>query len=311
MQFSLPVQARKSYNFQANKPHETARLLVAKFADKITQLIPQFIPESKPQNWILEPSSIKIREENGRTASIPVYNSLSLRNESLPSKEAALKTSAALKKLDNYLSKHVYNKDRASQSPNQGESELLSTPIHIQEIQPKADYLSKSIYGGLIGLMAGALFGLAVDKQSGKEYSKTKLKRYLPYKVAIEMPSLPWPPAAAHNCINRLHEVLDPAKSWLVTSIGASHPSIPILQQEIAKSGIKLNISTQKPLLSYPLPSHQDTVKKGILIVVEPGFNTRSALEQVQQLLNQVPETIDIRLIIIGTPIPADCVPSA
>ena len=310
----LPEELRNQYQIQLPGLETTKYLYTkAQFANQLLTELPSFIPQKQQSNWKLRETTAEIiNASKGKPHKFAVENSLSLVNQSFQSESDALKASAFLNSFIKSLKQSIFSEDLQAANFDNGAIESLASDIQIKQLPPKNSLSSRSLaLGALAGLVIGTGGGLMADRRTGKEYSKEQLKRLLPYRTAVELPAMPWEAGTAQQAIGTLDAVLNPAKSWLLTSVGSSHPAVSLLHEAIESTGSNLTITVQPPLLSHPLPRYTGWANQGLLIVVEPGFNTRSALQQVQQLLSQLPQTVDIRLVMVGTPIPSDCVPNS
>ncbi len=108
--------------------------------------------------------------------------------------------------------------------------------------------------------------------------------------------------------IGQLASQMDPSLDWCVLSIAHNHEAVPLLAQSLnAQNETSLNCSVAEPLLTSVLDCGASSApQKGILVIVESGFNSAQGFEQARLLLEQMPHVKEIGLILVGVPLPEE-----
>jgi len=175
-----------------------------------------------------------------------------------------------------------------------------------QAIDGSSSQLPRLLTLVLLGsLVFGAGCALIADRTSNRVYSREELLRRLSYPLRLGLPSGPWSSPAVSVLVGQLATQLDKSLSWRVLSIARQHeavvPFTELLQQQ---GGTDLQCNSADPLLSVVL--HLEPLNKptGLLLVVEPGFNSARAIEESRLLISQMSAVQAVGVVLIGAPLP-------
>ena len=78
--------------------------------------------------------------------------------------------------------------------------------------------------------------------------------------------------------------------------------SFPGLTEQ--QGGTELQCNSADPLLAAVLRMESSDRPTGLLLVVEPGFNSARALEEARLLISQMGSVQDVGVVLIGAPLP-------
>lgn len=142
------------------------------------------------------------------------------------------------------------------------------------------------LYYSLLWLW-GAGSGLIADRRSNLVYSREELLRRLNYPLHLSLPAAPWSASAVEVLVGQLSTLLDHNLSWRVLSIARQHEAVePLTQLLQQQGGTELQCSSADPLLTAVLRTESSDRPTGLLLVVEPGFNSARALEEARLLIS-------------------------
>ena len=161
--------------------------------------------------------------------------------------------------------------------------------------------------GLLGGLVLGAGSALIADRRSNRVYSRKELLRRLNYPLRLSLPAGPWTDSAVEVLVGQLATQLDQNLSWKVLSIARQHESVaPLTQLLQQQGGADLQCNSANPLLAAVLRMESTDRPTGLLLVVEPGFNSARALEEARLLISQMCNVQAVGVVLIGTPLPVE-----
>ena len=146
--------------------------------------------------------------------------------------------------------------------------------------------------GGLAGLVVGAGAGLLADRRANRVFSSAQLEQLLGYPVLAMLPGQPWVDPVVLAELGQLSQQLDPRLHWMVLSIANQHPCV-----EPLASALKLPLAA--PLLTHTLKAFSASQPGGVLLVVEPGFNSMLALQEARRTLALLPGLEQVGLVLI------------
>ena len=155
------------------------------------------------------------------------------------------------------------------------------------------------LMGLMSGFVSGCFLALWFDRKCGFVFEVDKLSAILARPSVLRLPSYPWFKASVQPLIHQLSIRLSPDLEWRVLSIAKNHAAVEPLAN-------LLKCLPGSPLLLTTLEPSKDGLDLGVLLVLEPGFNTFQALEEARLLLEQMPNVSDVYLIILGIPFPDD-----
>ena len=90
-------------------------------------------------------------------------------------------------------------------------------------------------------------------------------------------------------------------------SIARQHEAVePLTQLLQQQGGTELQCSSADPLLTAVLRTESSDRPTGLLLVVEPGFNSARALEEARLLISQMSSVQAVGVVLIGTPLPEE-----
>ena len=157
------------------------------------------------------------------------------------------------------------------------------------------------------GLVLGAGAALIADWRSNRVYSQAQLFRYLGYPLRLGLPAGPWTSSAVEVLVGQLATQLDQSLSWRVFSIAKQHEAVvPLTQLLQQQGGADLQCESADPLLSVVLRLEPHDQPTGLLVVVEPGFNSARALEEARLLISQMSNVQAVGVVLIGMPLPEE-----
>ena len=160
--------------------------------------------------------------------------------------------------------------------------------------------------------MLGAFGVFIVDRRSNRVYSQPELLRRLGHPLRLRLPAGPWASPAVQVLVGQLAIQLDQTLSWRVLSIARQHeavaPLTKLLQQQ---GGPALLCSSADPLLAAVLRLDPHNGPTGLMLVVEPGFNSSRALEEARLLISQMSTVQAVGVVLIGAPLPEELSPLA
>lgn len=176
------------------------------------------------------------------------------------------------------------------------------------KIQDRKAPLSRTLALGLLGgLVAGAGSALIADRRSNRVYSQAKLLGRLGHPLRLGLPAGPWMSSAVPVLVGQLATQLDQALSWRVMSIARQHDAVAPLTQLLQQhGGPALQCQSADPLLAAVLRMDPPDRPTGLLLVVEPGFNSARALEEARLLISQMGAVQDVGVVLIGAPLPEE-----
>ena len=182
------------------------------------------------------------------------------------------------------------------------------TKIHGQKVS-----LSRSLAVGLlVGLVVGSGSALIADRRTNRVYSQSELLRRLGHPLRLGLPSGPWTSSAVPVLVGQLATQLDQALSWRVLSIARQHDAVlPLTQLLQQQGGPALQCNSADPLLAAVLHMPPTDKPTGLLLVVEPGFNSARALEEARLLISQMRAVQAVGVVFIGAPLPDEFSSSA
>lgn len=173
--------------------------------------------------------------------------------------------------------------------------------------------LSRSLALGLLGgLVVGAGSALVADRRSNRVFSQAELLRRLGHPLRLGLPAVPWTSPAVPVLVGQLATQLDPTLSWRVLSIARQHEAVaPLTQLLQQQGGADLQCNSADPLLAAVLRMESSDRPTGLLLVVEPGFNSARALEEARLLISQMSNVQAVGVVLIGAPLPEELSASA
>ena len=155
------------------------------------------------------------------------------------------------------------------------------------------------------GLVTGVASGLMADRRSNRVYSQLELLRRLGYPLRLGLPARLWTSPAVQVLVGQLAIQLDQTLSWRVLSIARQHEAVaPLTEMLQQQGGSDLQCNSADPLLSAVLRFEPCDRPTGLLLVVEPGFNSSRALEEARLLISQMNSVHAVGLVLIGAPLP-------
>ena len=189
--------------------------------------------------------------------------------------------------------------------------------IHIKKPsvlpQQKHDlYLRLLAFGLLGGLVVGIGLALIADRHNNRVYSREELLRRLNYPLRLGLPAGPWSTPAVPVLVGQLASQLDQALSWRILSIARQHQAVaPLTEFLQQQGGAGFQCDSADPLLSAVLHFEPRDQPTGLLLVVEPGFNSAGALEEARLLISQMSNVKSVGIVLIGVPLPEELSSSA
>ena len=179
----------------------------------------------------------------------------------------------------------------------------IQKPTEIVRISP----LRSLVLGLLGGVVLGAGSALIADRLSNRVFSKAELLRRLEQPLYLGLPSIPWNSSAVPVLVGQLATQLDPNLSWRVLSIARHHEAVaPLTQLLQQQGGSALRCRSADPLLAEVLRIESSDRPTGLLLVVEPGFNSARALEEARLLISQMSNVQAVGVVLIGAPLPEE-----
>jgi len=146
--------------------------------------------------------------------------------------------------------------------------------------------------GGLAGFVVGAGAGLLADRRSNRVFSVAQLQNLLGYSVLSMLPVQPWVDPVVQAELGQLSQHLDQSLNWMVLSVANQHPCVEPLASA-------LKIPAAPPLLTNVLKAFNTEQPVGILLVVEPGWNSALALQKARRTLELLPGLEKVGLVLI------------
>ena len=163
------------------------------------------------------------------------------------------------------------------------------------------------IFQILNGLVVGAGSALIADRRSNRVYSREELLRRFNYPLCLSLPAGPWTASTVEVLVGQLATELDQNLSWRVLSIARRHEAVePLTQLLQQQGGADLQCQSADPLLSAVLRIEPRDQPTGLLVVLEPGFNSASALEEAHLLISQMSNVQAVGVVLIGMPLPEE-----
>ena len=141
-------------------------------------------------------------------------------------------------------------------------------------------------------------------------YSRDELLRRLKYPT-----SLPFLAGWSVDCfgccrylVGQLATQLDQNLSWRVLSIARQHEAVDAPHADTAAAGWNrtASVNSADPLLAAVLRMESSDRPTGLLLVVEPGFNSARALEEARLLISQMSSVQAVGVVLIGAPLPEE-----
>ena len=176
----------------------------------------------------------------------------------------------------------------------------IQKPTEIVRMSP----LRSLALGLLGGVVAGAGSALIADRLSNRVFSQAELLRRLGQPLYLGLPSVPWNSRAVPVLVGQLATQLDQNLSWSVLSIARHHEAVaPLTQLLQQKGGSALQCRSADPLLAAVLRMECSDRPTGLLLVVEPGFNSARALEEARLLVSQMSTVQAVGVVLIGAPL--------
>ena len=167
---------------------------------------------------------------------------------------------------------------------------------------------SRSFALGLLGgLVLGAGSALVADRRSNRVFSQAELLRCLGHPLRLGLPTVPWTSPAVPVLVGQLATQLDQTLSWRVLSIARQHEAVaPLTQLLQQQGGVDLQCESADPLLSAVLRIEPRDQPTGLLVVLEPGFNSARAVEEARLFISQMSNVQSVGVVLIGTPLPEE-----
>jgi hypothetical protein len=192
--------------------------------------------------------------------------------------------------------------------PGQGWISIENNSVPKPKPKPKLRSPAKSLALGLLGgLFLGGGSAMIRDRMSDRIFSNTKILGRLGYPLWLTLPLPPWSDQAVDLLIGQLSDRLDRSFEWRVLSIAHEHELVkPLAQSLIRQSEPGLSCKPVEPLLNSIIRLSPDARPIGLLIVVEPGFNSSQALEDARLLLSQLSCVQSIGVVLAGVPLPSE-----
>ena len=163
------------------------------------------------------------------------------------------------------------------------------------------------VLGSLGGLVVGASSALIADRRSDRVYSREELLRRLNHPLRLGLPAGQWSNPAVPVLVGQLASQLDQSLSWRVLSIARQHQAVaPLTQLLQQQGGPALECRSADPLLAAVLRMDSINRPTGLLLVVEPGFNSARALEEACLLISQMSNVQAVGIVLIGAPLPEE-----
>ena len=153
--------------------------------------------------------------------------------------------------------------------------------------------------GGIFGLLVSSLYGLDSDKKSSIVFTQKELLTYLDYPVLLRLPKFPVDDYKLQGLIQSLALQMSADLEWKVLSIACNHPSVHSLASA-------LGCSAASPVLETPLLPLDKTKNLGVVLVVEPGFNTHESLQLAKEYLAKSLVIDCVYLAMMGTAAPKE-----
>ena len=181
---------------------------------------------------------------------------------------------------------------------------VVKDPSEIDAVDPSFRLLALGLLGGLV---VGAGSALIADRRSNRVYSRDELLRRLKYPLRLSLPAGPWTASAVEVLVGQLATQLDQNLSWRVLSIARQHEAVdPLTQILQQQGGTELQCNSADPLLAAVLRMESSDRPTGLLLVVEPGFNSARALEEARLLISQMGSVQAVGVVLIGAPLPEE-----
>ena len=95
-------------------------------------------------------------------------------------------------------------------------------------------------------------------------------------------------------------------------SVARQHEAVALLTQlQQQQGGADLQCTSADPLLAAVLRMESSDRPIGLLLVVEPGFNSARALEEAHLLISQMSNVQAVGVVLISAPLPVELSSSA
>ena len=181
---------------------------------------------------------------------------------------------------------------------------VAESPKVVQQRTQRFRSLALCLLGGLV---VGTGTALIADRRCNRVYSRDELLRRIGHPLRLGLPACPWECSAVPVLVGQLATQLDQSLSWRVLSIARQHQAVaPLTQLLQQQGGPSLRCGTADPLLAAVLRMEYTNRPTGLLLVVEPGFNSARALEEARLLISQMSTVQDVGVVLIGSPLPEE-----
>lgn len=263
----------------------------AQTAEEVQISLQNLISQNAPQGWKVEPLKV------GKVAS-----------NSIIAVEAQA-TAKSIAEVDTNLSS-IAASYRRQVLLQQGKRVVAPPSLNWLEVRtfkpsvrPRSSLLA---LGSLAGLSFGIAAAMLVEKRENKVYSKARLVSCLNLPVLAKIPSSPLAGGAVHAELFQLAQQLDPDLRWHVLSVANPHPLVQPLVHALHQYFPEIKLEPGQPLLANPLTTLPSGQGHGVLLVVEPGFNSAQALQEAARVMAQLPGLRAAGLVLVGQPLPPE-----
>lgn len=179
------------------------------------------------------------------------------------------------------------------------------TKIQPLSSEPRKPF-SILLFGGAVGVAAGVAAALLADKRANRVFSAPQLLRLLPYPVLAKFPAEPWDSSSIQAELFQLAQQLDVELRWHVLSIAQPHPLVESLVAALRPYAQQIELEAGQPLLAHGLAAPAGVKGHGVLLVVEPGFNSAQALQEAVRVLALLPGLKAAGLVLAGQTLPPE-----
>lgn len=219
----------------------------------------------------------------------------------------ARKISDELTLIDKSMTLEIANKAKANGIKPLFGPDWIRVEKPSEPIERSVSFSRTFALGLLGGLVLGAGSALIADRRSNRVFSQAELLRRLGHPLRLGLPAVPWTSPAVPVLVGQLATQLDQTLSWRVLSIARQHEAVaPLTQLLQQQGGADLQCNSADPLLAAVLRMESSDRPIGLLLVVEPGFNSARALEGANLLISQMSNVQAVGVVLISAPLPVE-----
>lgn len=206
----------------------------------------------------------------------------------------------------NEFRKQTFNNNNFSNSQGSGYEGWIniSTPSVIKTANRRKGNLEAGLFAGL---MLGTGAALLADRRANRVFNQSEILKLLGYPLRLSLPSLPWLGSEINPLIFQFYSQLNQSLDWHLLSIVDNHEAVNLLVQALKdRDRPGLVCTATEPLLSSVLEFNPSGRDKGILLVVESGFNSAKGLGEARRLLDQMIYVKEVGVVLVGVPLPPE-----